>query len=101
MTGLVDAAGRTALELVPDLEPVWVQTYARVGVDRATLRFEQGSAAMGRWLDVFAVPVDPAPRFALVFKDQTTRRQAEEALRESEARFRSMADGRVAASRSL
>ncbi|MBI4940821.1 MAG: SpoIIE family protein phosphatase [Actinobacteria bacterium] len=93
MTGLKGAVGRTALELVPDLEPVWVQTYARVGVGRETLRFEQGSAAMGRWFDVFAVPVDPAPRFAIVFKDETTRRQTEDALRESEQRFRAMADG--------
>ena len=92
MTGLTDPVGRTALELVPDLEPQWVQTYAQVGLDRQTLRFSQGSDAMGRWFDVFAVPMEPAPQFAVVFKDETARRRAEDGLRESEQRFRKMAD---------
>src|SRR6187551_1288786 len=85
MTGLQDAAGRTALELVPDLERHWVDTYARVGLGREVLRFEQGSDAMGRWFDVFATPVEPHGRFGLVFKDMTERHAAEVALRDSEA----------------
>lgn len=92
MTGLVDPVGRTALELVPDLEPTWVETYARVGVGGETLRFEQGSEAMGRWFDVFAVPLEPRGHFAIVFKDQTARHQVEEELRQSEERFRLLAD---------
>ena len=85
MTGLVDAVGRTALELVPDLERRWVETYARVALGGEPLRFEEGSEAMGRWFDVFAMPVEPRGRFALVFKDVTQRRRADDALRESEA----------------
>lgn len=92
MTGIVAAVGRTALELVPDLEPHWVETYARAGLERRTLRFEQGSEAMGRWFDVFATPVEPHGRFAIVFRDITAERNAERALIESEARFRNIAD---------
>lgn len=92
MTGLSGAVGRTALELVPDLERDWIETYARVGLGRETLRFQQGSDAMGRWFDVFATPLEPHGRFALVFRDITAKRDAERALAESEARFRHMAD---------
>ena len=80
MTGLVDPAGKTALELVPGLEREWIETYARAGLKRESIRFEQGSEAMGRWFDVFATPVEPLGHFAIVFKDQTARRQAERAL---------------------
>ncbi|MCC6830579.1 MAG: SpoIIE family protein phosphatase [Thermoleophilia bacterium] len=88
MTGLHDAAGRNALEMVPGLERHWLDTYARVALGDETLRFEEGSDAMGRWFDVFATPVEPRGRFALVFKDITEQRRAELALRESELEAR-------------
>ncbi len=80
MTGLIDPVGRTALELVPDLEFSWIARYAQVGLDRETVRFEQGSDAMGRWFEVFSMPVEPPGHFAIVFKDQTERRAATKAL---------------------
>jgi PAS domain S-box-containing protein len=92
MTGLKDAAGKTAREMLPGLEAHWIETYARVGLGGETLRFEQGSEAMGRWFDVFAAPVVPRGRFALVFKDITARRATEAALREGEARLRRVLD---------
>lgn len=85
MTGLRNAAGRTALALLPGLEHEWVERYGRVALEGEPTRFESGSDVMGRWFDVFATPVDPPGHFALVFKDVTERRRAEEALRASEA----------------
>lgn len=85
MTGLRGAVGHSALELVPDLEREWVDTYAQVALGGEARRFESASEAMGRTFDVFATPVEPRGRFALVFTDVTARRRAEEALRESEA----------------
>jgi PAS domain S-box-containing protein len=84
MTGLRDPVGRTAHELVPGLEPHWVQHYARVALDRVAVRFEDGSEAMGRWFEVFATPVPPHGRFAVVFTDVTARRRYHRALRERE-----------------
>ena len=88
MTGLVDPVGRTALEMVPDLEPHWVDTYGRVAFGNEPLRFQQGSDAMQRWFDVFCVPVEPRGTFALVFKDISEARVAEASLRESVRRDR-------------
>jgi len=91
MTGLVDAAGRTALELVPDLERHWIETYGRVGLGNETIRFEQGSD-MGRWFDVFATPLAESGRFAIVFRDETPRRTAEAAAAGTAELYRAMAD---------
>ncbi len=84
MTGLSGAAGRTALELVPGLEHRWIERYARVALDGEAMRFEEGSEAMGRWFDVYATPLQPHGRFAVVFKDITGRHRAEMELRERE-----------------
>jgi serine phosphatase RsbU (regulator of sigma subunit) len=92
MTGLVDAVGRTARELVPDLEQHWVDIYARAALDGERIRFEQGSEAMGRWFDVFTMPLGPPGTFGIVFKDETDRRRAELALRESEGQLRRIAE---------
>lgn len=77
MTGLHGALGRTALEMVPDLEPEWVETYAAVAAGEVR-RFQSGSAAMGRWFDVFATPCPPAGCFALIFRDVTAEHQLEQ-----------------------
>ncbi len=76
-TGLKDAKGRTALELVPDLESHWVETYARVGLGREAMRFENGSVPMGRWFDVYASPAEPHGRLTILFRDVTARKVAE------------------------
>lgn len=81
-TGLQQAVGKTALELVPDLEKHWVEIYGSVALTGKPLRFEQGSAAMGRWFDVYAFRVgDPTShRVALLFKDITADKVAAEQL---------------------
>jgi PAS domain S-box-containing protein len=88
MTGVEDPVGRTARGISPELDLRLVDTYARVALQGETLRFEQHSSSLGRWFDIFATPVAPRGRFALVFRDVTARRAAEAALRESEARLR-------------
>jgi PAS domain S-box-containing protein len=84
MTGLQEATGKTALELVPNLENFWIQTYARVVLTGEPARFENRSAAMNRWFNVSAFRFDEAQnnKFAVLFTNITARKQAEAELKE-------------------
>ncbi|HEX6243040.1 MAG TPA: PAS domain S-box protein, partial [Polyangiales bacterium] len=93
-TGLRNALGRTAREMVPDLDESWFRLYGKVALTGEAVRFENYAPAMGRWFEVYATRVG-APELrqvALVFKNSTGRKLAEVELQESEARFRNMAD---------
>jgi PAS domain S-box-containing protein len=78
-TGLTSVLGRTVRELVPDIEPVWVETYGRVALTGEAVRFEEHASPMGRWFHVNAFRIgDPdAMRVALLFTDITARKEAE------------------------
>ncbi len=86
MTGLHNAEGKTALELVPTLERRWIDTYARVALKGETLHFEDESLAMGRRFEVFASPIEPRPLFVVRFADVTDRRRAEARMAAAAAR---------------
>ena len=101
LTGLVAPVGRTALDLVPNLEPHWIATYGRVAQTGESIHYIQESPAMGRWFDVHASRIGPPERrlVGLIFNDITAhhfaeqaRQRAEQALRASERRFRDFAD---------
>jgi PAS domain S-box-containing protein len=81
-TGLLKAAGKTALELVPDLEQHWIDIYARVAETGETYNFEQGSEAMGRVFEVEAVRIGAVQnsQVALIFTEITERRRSEATL---------------------
>jgi PAS domain S-box-containing protein len=84
MTGLEQATGKTALELIPNLENFWIQIYGRVALTGEAVRFEHESKAMNRWFDVSAFRFDEAQnhKFALLFTNITARKQAEADLKE-------------------
>ncbi len=93
-TGLIGAVGRTARELVPNLEAHWFDIYGAVARTGESVRFEQWAEGMDRWFDVFASRVggNDSRTVALVFKNITERKHHEAALRESEARLQTIAD---------
>jgi PAS domain S-box-containing protein len=84
LTGLDPRAivGRTVRQVIPTVEPSWIDTYGAVVRTGESVRFERYLAAVDRWYDVFAY--SPAPgRFATAFTDITARKGAEAALRQS------------------
>jgi PAS domain-containing protein len=107
-SGLVGAIGRTAREVVPQLEAHWIERYGRVAATGEATRFQSRSEATGRWFDVYAFRVGQPEerRVAVLFLDVSVAKAAERererlleverALRvraeESERRFRETAD---------
>lgn len=81
MTGLVNAEGRTALELVPGLERKWIDLYAAVDASGETAQFIEDSDALARVFDVRAARVGDGGEHlvAILFEDITERRRAEDA----------------------
>lgn len=94
MTGIAHdeaLSGKTARELVPNLEDKWVEIYGRIALAGESVRFTEGSEAMNRWFEVYGFRVDAAAasrKVALLFNDITERKRAEEKLRESEENLR-------------
>jgi signal transduction histidine kinase len=90
MTGLEQAEGKTARELVPDLEDIWFETYGRVVLTGKSVRFEHESSIMNRWFDVNAFPVEPPHehRFGILFTEISDRKRAEATLKQSEENYR-------------
>ncbi|HLM59320.1 MAG TPA: ATP-binding protein, partial [Pyrinomonadaceae bacterium] len=97
MTGLENADGKTALELLPNLESHWFEVYGRVALTGDAIRFVEGSEAMNRWFDVYASRVggEESRKFALLFTNITERKLAEaerERLLASEQQAREIAE---------
>ncbi|MDZ8183382.1 MAG: PAS domain S-box protein [Nostoc sp. ChiSLP02] len=80
MTGLKQATGKTARELMPNLEASWLEIYGQVVLTGQPIRFEAQSVAMNnRWFDVKAFGIDAAQshKFAILFADISNRKQVE------------------------
>ena len=77
-TGLkaADLVGRTVREVLPGIEPIWIERYGRVALTGRPEQFEACSSSLGRWYDVRAYQTVPG-RFAAVFTGITERRQVE------------------------
>ncbi len=98
-TGFVEAIrGHWLRNAVPDLEEHFYEIYGRVARTGEPVRFEEGSAALGRWFDVYAFRVaDPSGRrVAILFNDISARRAAEEALRHLNETLEDQVDQRTA-----
>ncbi len=93
-SGIANPEGKRASELALGVEQYWNDLYAQVIHTGKSIRTEVRSDALDRWFEVLVSRVgDAATRqVAVVFTDIGVRKQAEATLRESEQRFRLMAD---------
>ena len=87
-TGLGDVVGKRVREVVPHIESHWIERYGEVARTRESIRFVDESAALDRWFEVNAFPVDSADRSLVgcLFSDVSERKRHEQALRDADRR---------------
>jgi PAS domain S-box-containing protein len=84
LTGLApdDIVGRTVREVLPGIEPYWIDLYGRVVETGRVAHFESEAAELGRWYQGSAYKVGER-RFAVIFADVSERRRALAAAEQS------------------
>ncbi len=93
LTGLKqeDLRGKTVLEILPSIEPLWIETYGTVALTGEPAHFEQRAGALERDYEVWAYC--PAPKqFATLFRDVTEQRRAKEVLRQQAEELRRLTE---------
>ena len=91
VTGLrgADIVGRTAREILPDLEDRWVERYGKVALEGRECYFEDYSGSLGKHFDARAFSPERG-KVAVLFHDITERKLVEEALVKSEEQYRNI-----------
>lgn len=81
--------GKTIRELIPNVDPRWIKTCGRVALTGKPEHFEDESQSLGKWFDVYVFSTGQG-KFGHLFIDITDRKRAEEDLRESEEKYRTI-----------
>jgi len=87
-----EVVGRELWEVFPNLKGTTVETqYQRAMNQRESIRFEHLSPIWQRWFDIRVSPAGDGG-ISVFYQDITERKHIEDAIRESENRFRTLAD---------
>lgn len=92
MFGISDLSGQSIRDNFPNEVEAWYDDYDRVLETGQPLRFERESAPQGKVLEMFVTRVEDGfgRQLLSVMQDITVRRRAEEALRQSEQKYRAL-----------
>ncbi len=86
-----DVVGRTVLDVFPETEEYWIQTWGEVALGGRPAQLEGYSKSIGRHFDAHGFSIGDR-RFMVVFTDVTERTTAEDAIAAAEADKRLVLD---------
>ncbi len=87
--------GKTIKELVPTIEDQWIQTFGNVALTGEPITYMNYAKDLGRYYDTYVFSPEK-DKYAVVFNDATVRINAENALTDSEEKFRSIVENSLA-----
>lgn len=70
------AIGKTVKEVIPDIEPYWIDTYGEVVLTGEPKHFEKYSFPLKKWYETYAYPAGKN-QFAVLFRDITKLKKEE------------------------
>ena len=70
--------GKTIREVLPSIEPFWIETYGKVATSGESVHFEHYAQPLQKWLEVTAFRTHQG-HLAVTFADITERKRAQEA----------------------
>ncbi len=83
--------GKTVLEVFPKTEKYWIETYGKVALEDIPVRFSQYSSEFDKYFDVSAFSPEKG-KFATLFMDITEKKKTEDALKQSEKKYRELVE---------
>ncbi|MBN1777002.1 MAG: PAS domain S-box protein [Clostridiales bacterium] len=91
MTGLKadDIIGKSVRDVIPDIEPFWIETYAKVALTGEPVKFENFSSGLGKHYAISAYRPKPM-QFACTFTDITQLVRAEKEAKENLLRLQGL-----------
>ena len=84
-TGIHDPVGKTANEIVPNLEDHWHQRYADVAITGKPINYIDTVPAWNRWFEIHAFKIGPANdrTVGIIITDITTAKRAEQEIQDA------------------